>query len=102
MVFDHDEEGRILAREVKGSSDVEMSSSNNNNISANSGGNAECGTDFVVARNTLLLLLRRRHQLLLPRVALRLLQELRRIILAPQKTMIRCRRIEWTEINNNG
>ena len=41
MVFDHDEEGRIMAREVKGSSDVEMSSSNNNNISANSGGNAE-------------------------------------------------------------
>ncbi|CAL6423540.1 unnamed protein product [Bathycoccus prasinos] len=37
MVFDHDEEGRIMAREVKGSSDVEMSSSNNNNISANSG-----------------------------------------------------------------
>ena len=41
MVFDHDEEGRIMAREVKGSSDVEMTSSNNNNISANSGGNAE-------------------------------------------------------------
>ncbi len=40
MVFDPDEEGRIMAREVKGSSDVEMSSSNNN-ISANSGGNAE-------------------------------------------------------------
>ena len=38
MVFDQDEEGRMLAREVKGSSDVEMSSSNNNN---NNGGNAE-------------------------------------------------------------
>lgn len=35
MVFDHDEEGRMLAREVKGSSDVEMSSSNNNNNNNN-------------------------------------------------------------------
>ena len=37
MVFDHDEEGRMVGRETKGSGDVEMSS--NNNTSGN--GNAE-------------------------------------------------------------
>ena len=37
MVFDHDEEGRMVWRETKGSGDVEMSS----NTNTNGNGNAE-------------------------------------------------------------
>tara|TARA_X000000368_G_scaffold264310_1_gene209277 strand:+ start:561 stop:992 length:432 start_codon:yes stop_codon:yes gene_type:complete len=37
MVFDHDEEGRMVGRETKGSGDVEMSS----NTNTNGNGNAE-------------------------------------------------------------